>query len=89
MEFREVFKVNNRFEADVIEEALQEEEIPYRLQTSEETTLESVFHLQHGFGIFLVPEEELARAKEVIDAVLKARAMDMDESEIDHTGGEA
>jgi len=72
MEYRELLTVEDKFEADVIVEALEKECIPFKLSPNEELTLEPVFHLQRPYGSILVPDSFRDQALEVIEAVLKA-----------------
>ena len=86
MEYREVFTINDRFEADLIQEALRGEGIPFQLQHHDESTLEPVFTLQSGWGRVFVPEGEESRALEVIQAVLNARPVESDLEPVGSSG---
>jgi hypothetical protein len=62
--------VGNRFEADLLLHALEQEDIPVRLQTYEETPYNGLFVPQRGWGALFVPEEDEERARELIHRIL-------------------
>jgi len=62
--------VGNRFEADLLLHALEQEGIPVRLRTYEETPYDGLFVPQRGWGALFVPEENEEAARELIHRVL-------------------
>jgi len=73
MEDQEVFvkvkTVENEFEADIIRDALEKEDIPVLVRSFHDTSFDGIFIPQKGWGIILVPEEHREKAKNVIEAV--------------------
>jgi hypothetical protein len=70
----------NRFEADVIRQALEAERIPYVVREHEETAYDGIFVPQRGWGAFLVPFSHRNRAEEVIQNILETYTMGPGES---------
>jgi len=68
--------VGNRFEADLLLHALQQEGIPVRLRTYEETPYDGLFVPQRGWGALFVPEEDEEAARELIHRVLASAPQD-------------
>jgi len=62
--------VGNRFEADLLLHALEQEGIPVRLRTYEETPYDGLFVPQRGWGALFVPEEDEDGARELIHRIL-------------------
>jgi hypothetical protein len=62
----------DRFEADVILNALREEGIPALLRPFEETPYSRLFVPQRGWGRVMVPKEMLDRAREIICAMVES-----------------
>lgn len=62
--------VENRFEADILLHALEQEEIPVRLRTYEETPYDGLFVPQRGWGAIFVPEDYEDGARELIHRIL-------------------
>ncbi len=59
-----IHTVENRFEADLLVQALRQENIPVLLRRFEETAYDGLFVTQMGWGAIMVPgdyEEEAAR----------------------------
>jgi hypothetical protein len=65
-----LYTVGNRFEADLLLHALEQEGIPVRLRTYEETPYDGLFVPQRGWGALFVPEEDEERGRELIDWIL-------------------
>jgi len=61
-----VHTLSNRFEADVITEALRQEGIPVLLRSFMETPYSALFVPQKGWGRIMVPEEMADRARRII-----------------------
>jgi len=62
--------VGNRFEADLLLHALEQEGIPVRLRTYEETPYDGLFVPQRGWAALFVPEEDEDGARELIQRIL-------------------
>jgi hypothetical protein len=84
-ETREVFvkveTIENQFEADVLKNALEKEQIPVMVRSFHDTAYDGIYIPQKGWGIVLVPEEHKARAQEII-AALKSSFNNDDDSTI-------
>ncbi len=65
-----IHTLSNRFEADLLMDALKQEEIPAMLRTFEETPYNGLFVAQRGWGAILVPKGFALRAGEVIKSLL-------------------
>lgn len=64
--FIKVHTLSNRFEGDVIAEALRQEGIPVLLRSFMETPYSGLFVPQKGWGRIMVPEEMADRARRII-----------------------
>jgi hypothetical protein len=62
----------NRFEADIISQALEREGIPCICRRHEETAYDGLFVPQRGWGTILVPIPMRERAMEIIREVREA-----------------
>ena len=62
--------LGNRFEADLLLDALEQEGIPVRLRTYEETPYDGLFVPQRGWGALFVPAEDEDGARELIHCIL-------------------
>ena len=56
----------DRFEADVMKDALEKENIPVLVRSFQDTSFDGIFVPQKGWGMILVPREFLSRATEII-----------------------
>ena len=65
-----LYTLGNRFEADLLLHALEQEGILVRLRSYEETPYDGLFVPQRGWGALFVPEEEEDRARELIHRIL-------------------
>lgn len=83
-ELQEVFvkveTVENQFEADVLKNALEKEQIPVMVRSFHDTAYDGIYIPQKGWGIVLVPEEHKARAQEIIAALKSSFKNDDDSS---------
>ncbi len=66
-----VHTLANRFEADLLMDALEQENIPALLRSFEETPYDGLFVMQRGWGQILVPQTMAARAKGIIDPLIQ------------------
>ena len=69
-----VHVLDNRFEADIILEALQKEDIPVVCREHEETAYDGIFVPQKGWGAIYVPISQREKAEAIIQEVLSAYA---------------
>ena len=67
-----VHTVENRFEADLLVQALNQEQIPVMLRRFEETAYDGLFVTQMGWGAILVPEDYEQTASQLINRVLES-----------------
>jgi hypothetical protein len=79
--FLKVETVENQFEADVIKNVLENEQIPVMVRSFHDTAYDGLYIPQKGWGIVLVPEEHRERAREII-AVLKSSFKNTGDSSI-------
>ncbi len=86
-DFVSVHTLSNRFEADLLMDALAQEGIPTLLRRFEETPYSGLFVTQKGWGRVMVPKQMEPQALEIIEALVedlqKARPIFTDASEID------
>lgn len=84
--FANIHTLANRFEADLLLDALKQEGIPTFVRTFEETAYDGLFVCQRGWGWLMVPEELASRATEMIRHLIEdfqARTIYVDPSEVD------
>jgi hypothetical protein len=67
-----IHTVENRFEADLLTQALRQESIPVLLRRFEETAYDGLFVTQMGWGALLVPGDYEQTARTLIKQVLKS-----------------
>jgi hypothetical protein len=67
-----IHTVENRFEADLLMEALREENIPAMLRRFEETAYDGLFVTQMGWGAILVPGDYEGEGRNLIEDVLES-----------------
>ncbi len=71
--FVRVATAGDRFEADVMKDALQKEQIPVLVRTFQDTSFDGVYVAQKGWAVIEVPETFLERARGVINALAGAQ----------------
>jgi len=71
-----VHTVGNRFEADLLVHALEQEGIPLRLRTYEETPYDGLFVPQRGWGALFVPEEDEETARDLINRLMETAPLE-------------
>ena len=64
--FKKVTVVENKFEADLIAHALQEEGIPCMIRSYHDTAYNGIFIPQKGWGAVMVPEHLEEKAHGII-----------------------
>lgn len=85
-DFVSIHTLTNRFEADLLVDALQKEGIPAFVRSFEETPYNGLFISQRGWGLIMVPEEAVDKAKGIVKTIvdsLKSKSIFTDPSEID------
>ncbi len=76
----------NRFEGDLLLDALKKEGIPTYLRTFEETAYDGLFVCQRGWGWIMVPEELSSQALDIIKLLLdnaEAKTVYVNPEEVD------
>jgi hypothetical protein len=61
-----VSTVGNRFEEDVVSQALEEEGIPFMIRRYSDTAYDGIFIPQKGWASVMVPDEFMEKAKAII-----------------------
>jgi len=64
--------LENRFEADLIAQALAEEGITFVVRTYEDSAYDGLYVTQKGFGVVLVEEEDQDRAKVIVEELRRS-----------------
>lgn len=70
--FIPIHTATNRFEAELLMDALRQEGIPVDLRAFEETPYSGLFVPQRGWGKILVPEEQESHSRRIVQSVLHA-----------------
>jgi hypothetical protein len=78
--FVKVETVENQFEADLMKNALEKEHIPVIVRGFHDTAYDGIFIPQKGWGLVLVPEAHMEKAREIIDALKSDFKKDDDSS---------
>ncbi len=68
-QYVKVHTLSNRFEADIVADALNREGIPVLLRSFVETPYSGLFVPQRGWGRVMVPEQMADRAREIISGL--------------------
>lgn len=81
-----IHTLSNRFEADLLSDALEKENIPTILKSFEETPYDGLFVKQRGWGCLMVPDDLAFNACQIIQPLIeevKSQSPYTDPSEID------
>ena len=84
--FVSIHTLSNRFEADVLLDALTKEGVSAFLRSFEETAYDGLFVCQRGWGWIMVPEDVSSRARQIIKPLvedIQSRTIYVDPSEVD------
>jgi hypothetical protein len=84
--FTSIHTLANRFEGDLLLDALRKEGIPAFLRSFEETAYDGLFVCQRGWGWIMVPEELSSQALQIIKPLtedIQSRKIYVDPSEVD------
>jgi hypothetical protein len=76
----------NRFEADLLMDALKRESIPATLLCFEETAYDGLFVPQRGWGQILIPAEYVTEAGEALAPLIDNLQSNCSQEEIHETG---
>ncbi len=90
MDFKEIVVLDDRFEADVIEQALSEAGIPFTIRQYGNDGLDIAFRLSRGWGVVSVDEQYMDQAFSVIREALASQPevpLDKDGNPIFPPGG--
>ncbi|MBF0496933.1 MAG: hypothetical protein HQK58_10240 [Deltaproteobacteria bacterium] len=71
-ELVKAYVLNDRFQADLITDALDQEDLPYYLQEYRDTAYDGIFVTQKGWGAIWVDEINLLKAREIIFGLVRA-----------------
>jgi len=55
--FVPVMSLEDQFEADVVKDALEKEQIPVLIRSFRDTSFDGIFESQKGWGVVMVPDE--------------------------------
>ena len=61
--------LENRFEADLVTDALAEDGIEFVVKTFEDTAYDGLFVTQKGYALLLVDEKDESRARIIVDEI--------------------
>ena len=88
-----VHRLHDRFEQEVLHQALEQEGITHEMRLSFEHAYSFLFEMQQGYGVVLVRQEDSSRATELIEAILAtdevasaAAALEAEQSVADEEG---
>jgi len=79
--FVKVETAENQFEADLIKNALEKEQVPVMVRNFHDTAYNGIYIPQKGWGLVMVPEAHTEKAREII-AALKSDFKKDDDSSI-------
>ncbi len=65
------YTLANRFEADIIADALEQENIPFWIKSFEDTAYDGLFVFQKGWGHLMVPSEYYHKTLQIVYSLLK------------------
>jgi len=85
-QFIVIHTLSNRFEADLLSDALEKAKIPVILRTFEETPYDGLFVKQRGWGCLMVPDDLAFNACRIIQPLIdeiQSKSLYADPSEID------
>ena len=68
-EFIKVAGLENRFIADLVISALENEKIPYIIRTYKDTAYDGLFEMQQGWGALLIPQKFVDQASEIVKQI--------------------
>ena len=69
--FKKITVAENKFEADLITQTLQQEGIPSMIRSYQDTAYNGIFIPQKGWAAVMVPEEQEEKASDIIAELRK------------------
>jgi len=90
-EFMKVSGLENRFIADLVISALENEKIPYIIRTYEDTAYDGIFAMQKGWGALMIPQKYMTQASDIVEQIRKeteSQISDDDDQENNSFSGE-
>ena len=66
---KRLLTLENRFEADLVSQALEAEGIEFVVKTFHDTAYNGLFETQKGYALLLVEEARQDEAREIVDQV--------------------
>lgn len=79
--------IENRFEADLIAQALEADGVEFVIKTYQDTAYDGLFVTQKGYAALLVGEEDETRAREIVAGIRATVASGVElDDEIGETG---
>jgi len=69
---KKIAVVENRFEADLVKDALEKEGIPCVIRSYEDTAYDGLYVMQKGWGAILVSAEDEGRARAIIQELSRS-----------------
>ena len=73
MNWKKLITLDNRFQADLLTDALEKEGIPFLLREYQETAYDGLFIGQKGWGTVMVDEAGLEVARTIADDLFEKR----------------
>ncbi len=67
--FIKIASLENEFEAQVLKDALDKEQIPTLIRCFKDTAYDGIYILQKGWGNILVPEKYKEKATQIVSAL--------------------
>lgn len=71
MNWKKVITLDNRFQADLLTDALEKEGIPFLLREYKDTAYDGLFIGQKGWATLMVDEASLEAARAIADDLFK------------------
>ena len=66
---KRITTLENRFEADLVTGALDEERVEYVLKPFHDTAYDGLFETTHGYALLLAAEEDEDRVMKIVEEV--------------------
>ncbi len=83
MSYQKLRTVQNRFEAELLAEALQQNGVDFYLRTFEDTAYDGLFVAQEGWGVIWVATADRQLAEEILRAFDEAYHSSQDEEMVE------
>ncbi len=68
-QFAKIATLDNMIEAQVMEDILRDQDIPFRIQSFHDTAYDGIFQLQKGWGVIYAPAEYGKEIIEILESV--------------------